>query len=817
MKSNPYLRSFVGGVVSPAMLGRIDDATRDNGLAACRNMIVLPEGVVTSRPGTKYVRGTRYNARRARMIPFRYSSTQTTALEFGHAYIRFHSFGGTLLTPTSGVSAWSAVPTYNAGDLVTYGGSTWYAVINVPANQQPDLTEWGQGTPVVTASWVETAASSATPPVGYTYVGTELPAVATIGQLVYISVTEYVDELVLIDLGPFGFEYVAVPTPTTRYLGYTGTAGGSITGSYWYKMGVVYEIPSPYDETHLADIHYVQSGDILTLVHPLYAPRELRRNGATNWTLKVITFGSTLSAPTIANVVATTVAAPSDLQPYTYVATNVADDQLDESVASASDSDNNQLADSGAYNTISFGSAARRNVYRLTGGLYGFIGQTVTTTLIDDNIAPDVSLTPPLNQNPFSTDWPAAVTYYGQRRGFGGTPLLPQSFFLTKVGTESNLDYSIPVRDDDAISIKIAAREAATIRHLVPLGGLVVLTSSGEFTIEANGPVTPTTLRRPPNQGYVGANNVQPVVVNTDLVFAAARGGHIYGMGSNFAVTDSQGYVAVDLSVRAAHLFDFKTIVDMAFTRAPTPIVWCVSSSGDLVAMTYVPGEEVRAFHTHFTDGWFESVCAVAEGDEDILYVIVRREIGGATVRYVECFAPRFYTTNSDAFFVDSGVTYSGTAATAISGLSHLTGETVAILADGGVVANQVVIAGAITLDVAASKVQIGLPLQRDIRTLPVAVENVASYGQGSPKNLCSLEVRVLESGTWSAGPALDSLREIPARTDEVWGSPPGLQSGYVNVSIDGSWNDEGQVYILSTDPTPLTLASMTKVVEFGG
>lgn len=818
MKSNPYVRSFVGGIVSPSMVGRIDDATRDAGVAFCRNLVILPEGIATSRPGTKYVRGAKNNDRKARMIPFRYSSTQTMALEFGHTYIRFHTYGASLLTPTTGLSAWSAVPTYSAGDLVTYGGSTWYAVYDVPANKQPDLFEYGSGTPIVTGTWVESYALSDTPPTGYDFVGTELPSTVTIGQDVYISVITYDTVREIIESGEGGgLAIIYIEVPTVKYIGYTGTATGSSPADYWYEMGTVYEIPSPYDETHLMDLHYVQSGDVLTIVHPQYAPRELRRLSATSWTLEEIAFGSTLAAPTISSTSAhtSTLTDAADKIDYTYVATNVADDQLDESVASSSSTVNGQLADTGAYNTITFADAARRNVYKLSGGLYGFIGQTVATTLIDDNIAPDLSRTPPDNNDPFATDWPGAVTYFGQRRGFGGTPLLPQSFWLTKVGTESNLDSSIPVRDDDAITVKIAAREAATIRHMVPLGDLILLTSSGEFSISSDGPLTPGSARRSPTTGYVGASNVQPVVVDDDLIYAAARGGRLRGMGYSF---DRQRYVSVDLSVRAAHLFDFRTIKDMAFTRAPTPVVWSASSNGDLIGMTYVPTEEVRCFHTHFTEGAFESVCSVAEGDEDILYCIVKRTIDGNTVRYVECFAPRFYSGAENAFFVDSGLTYDGAAATVISGLDHLVGETVAILADGGVVPTQVVsVAGEITLDTAAEVVHVGIPLTRELQTLPLAVENVPSYGQGTPKNVCFASVNVLDCGAFFVGPDSDNLRLIPMRTNEDWGSPPDAQTGYEDVLLDGQWNDLGQITITTSDPTPLTLLSIVKQVEFGG
>ena len=382
MKTKTYSRSMAGGVVSPAMVGRIDDSKRDAGVAAARNILILPEGIGTSRPGTKYVSATKTSSKRSRVMTFRYSSTQTLAMEFGEAYIRFHSFGQTLLTPTTGVSAWNSGDTYSAGDLVTDEGSTWYAVTDVPANKKPNLFTYGAGEPIVTGTWVLTTDKRTTPPPGYDYVGTELPSQVDIGRYVYIQETDYVIEQIKVFDGAdsyFVYEYV----PVTVYYGFLGTAGASTPATFWYEMPTAYEIPSPYAEADLFDLHYVQSGDVFTIAHPKYAPRELRRLGATTWVLTPVTFGSTLSAPAIASVTPTLASSPSDDQVYSYVATNVSDDQNDESVQSAASTANNQLLDTGAINTITFGAAARRNVYRLSGGLYGYIGQTVSTTLIE--------------------------------------------------------------------------------------------------------------------------------------------------------------------------------------------------------------------------------------------------------------------------------------------------------------------------------------------------------------------------------------------------------------------------------------------------
>jgi hypothetical protein len=372
-----YSRSFNGGIISPEMLGRIDDVKYNTGLKECENMIVLPQGPVEARPGTAFVREVFNSAKYTRLIPFRFSTTQTTALEFAEARIRFHTFGATLLTPTSGLSAWDSMTAYVPGDLVTKGGSTWYCVAATTGDDPETGANQYGATPAVDSEWVLTFGPSQSVPSGYTNVGSTLPLTVTVGQLVYISeTTTGYSYGYNFDTG----QYDVIENTVTIYRGYTGTSVTAPSG-FWFEFGPVYEIPSPYAEGDIGSITYVQSADVLTLCHPRYPPYELRRGGATRWTIKAITFGSTLAAPTISSVSAVTATSPSDTQIYTYVATTVSDDQLDESVQSTSQNATNQLFDTGARNTVNFSTTGRRNVYKLSGGIYGYIGQTTTTAL----------------------------------------------------------------------------------------------------------------------------------------------------------------------------------------------------------------------------------------------------------------------------------------------------------------------------------------------------------------------------------------------------------------------------------------------------
>jgi len=758
------------------MFGRIDDAKYQSGAALLKNFITTPQGPAQNRAGFAYVLATKNNGV-ARLIPFVYSNTQTMVIELGDQYIRFHTQGATL----------ESAP------------------------------------------------------------------------------------------------------------------------------GVPYEIASPYLASDIFQIHYVQSADVMTLVHPGYAPMELRRLGALNWTITPVNFDAVIDAPagvtataspgylariasisTASPALITTVAShtlalgdgiyinglnvviggtPTDLSGFylvdkvpidgdgnlipnqlqvmdydgysldstgwdsitsygtiqygdkiyninnSYAVAAIAGDNTSQSVLSASVTVLNNLNVPGSYNTITWGAvtgASRYYIFKQKNGLWGYIGEAVGTSFTDNNIAQDFSITPDNLENPFSGDgnYPAGVGYIEQRRCFAGTDSKPQTLWMTNSGTESTFAYSLPSRDSDRIEVKIAAREVSRIQHIVPLNQLILLTGSCEYAeyTANNGPVTPSSIGIRP-QSYIGASNVQPTVVNNLLVYCASRGGHVREMGYNL---QADSFITGDLSLRSAHLFDLLTIADQAFSKAPLPIVWFVSSNGSLLGLTYVPEQQIGAWHHHDTDGAFESITCVAEDNEERLYAVIRRTVNGQTVRYVERMASRLVGALEDCFFVDAGATYSGEPATTISGLNWLEGKTVAVLADGAVQNQKTVTGGVIELDHPASKVQVGIPYVADLQTLPPTLQ-VDGFGQGRQMNVNKVWIRLYQSSGIFAGPDEDSLVEYKQRTAEAYGTPPALQSGQAEITLSPSWNDEGQIFLRQNNPLPLTVVSITAEMAIGG
>lgn len=792
-------RSFGGGEVSPEMFGRIDDQKYQAGMALCRNFIVKPQGPVENRPGTQFVREVKDSTKAVRLIPFTYSTDQTMVLEFGNQYIRFHTQGATLM---DGDDPYEVATPYLEAHLfdLHYVQSADVLTIVHPSYAPRELRrlgalDWSLDELSFTPKIQPPLGNEdlAPVPVTHSYKITALKR----------SVTGITNESLPSDAATCSND-LAIPG---SYNELTWTRYDGAIGYRVYKLsGAVYGFLGTANQARFLD----DGASVVptSKIPPTSGASKPRGLTATAVTASVADVAATATVPSGAD----------NLTTQEYVVTSVKDSE--ESIQSSTASCSNNLFVTGAYNSIEWpaaNGAASYNVYKRSGGVFGYIGQSTSTSFTDDNIAPDMSMSPPNISDPFITagNYPGAVSYFEQRRCFAGTTNEPQKIWMTKSGTESNMSYSLPVKDDDRIEFRVAAREANTIRHVVPLSQLLLLTAAAEWRVTSvnSDAITPTSVAVRP-QSYIGASNVQPSIVNNNLIYCAARGGHVRECSYNW---QANGFITGDLSLRAAHLFDSLEITDMAFSKAPQPVLWFVSSNGKLLGLTYIPEQQVGAWHQHDTDGAFESCAVVAEGVEDALYVIVKRTIDGESVRYVERLASRQFVDQADAFFVDCGLTYDGVAADEISGLTHLEGKVVNILADGAVHPQRTVTDGAITLDVEASVVQIGLPITADIQTLPVAMQIDSGYGQGRMKNVNKVWLRCYRSSGIFVGPDADNLVEAKTRTTELYGDPPALISDEVQIVLTPAWASGGQVYVRQEAPLPLTIVSMTMEISVGG
>jgi len=293
-------------------------------------------------------------------------------------------------------------------------------------------------------------------------------------------------------------------------------------------------------------------------------------------------------------------------------------------------------------------------------GSFGKIGNSSKAEFKDLAVVPDYTLTPPIFRDPFldlgssGNNNPSATGFYQQRRIFANSNNNPNRFWMSQLGHFNNFSAASPPLADDAITQSISARRINAIQHIVPLSDLVLLTSGGEYRVQAGDTIvfTPTTISVSP-QSYYGSTALRPIVAG-DVALYVSSGEFVRDLGFQI---NSNKFVGRDISVLARHLFDRRTIVDWDYAPAPNALGFLVMSDGDGLYLTYQPDQDIYAWTRSTTKGQYKSTCVVREGASDIIYVLVERVINGFTVTFLERFGERQFDTLSDAFHVDAGLT----------------------------------------------------------------------------------------------------------------------------------------------------------------
>lgn len=258
---------------------------------------------------------------------------------------------------------------------------------------------------------------------------------------------------------------------------------------------------------------------------------------------------------------------------------------------------------------------------------------------------------------PAAGTYPSCATYFQQRRVYGGPAGNPEGIVMSQTGNYRNFDTTPVSIDSDAITVSLAGREVNLIKSMVPMSlGLVVFTtgSAALLTGGAKGDaVTPSSITALP-QASIGANDMPPIVVNYDVLYVQSKGSIVRDLAFSWQL---QSYLGTDRSALANHLFFNQTLTEWAFAEEPFKVIWVVRQDGVLLSLTYVPEQEVFAWAHHDTQGIYESVCSIPEGDTHSVYFVVRRYIGGKFVRNIERLDTRRFANVEDAWCVDCGLT----------------------------------------------------------------------------------------------------------------------------------------------------------------
>lgn len=687
-------RTFASGEVSPSLYARVDLVKYATGLRTCRNNIVLRYGGVANRPGTTFIGQVADSVNPTRLLPFKYSTTQSLVLEFTEFEMKVIKDGARV--SEAGVN-FATLSNASTARLVFASPVTgWITGDEIRIDGALGMTEINNRNFSITA----------------------------------ISTTEF--DLYELD--------GTTPLDTTAY----GVFIPTVTATA-YK---VFKLVTPYAGSELFELNYVQSADVITIVHKNHAPQNLARLSDLSWTLTGVDFEPSVTPPTS---ISSTVGA-AGTEDYFFTVTSV-DEEGEESIpglitasltlTAATNASPVVIttsaihtAETGDYVTIdgmtgmtelngkqfkitkettttfslqgidgtNFGvktgngtvqlaffkvttaiptltapniiswdattGATEYNIYRKQNGNYSLLGITSGTSLEDIGQSANGSITPPRASYKFLSEnnYPSVVAYIQQRLVFANTINDSEKIFLSRTSDFSNFTSRSPLRDNDSFNFTIAGSQISSIKALLDLGRMVIFTESGEWS--GGDLITPSTIDLKQST-YNGSGSLSPIVIQGSAFYQQARGSILRDLAYNF---ETDGYSGNDLTIFSSHLFDKFTLVDWAYQQIPNNILWVVRDDGVLLGMTFVRNQQVRAWHRHELGGLVKSVTTIPEGNEDILYIVIERVVNGVTASYVERLDTRQITAIEDSKFMDSSLSYDGKNTT-VTGLT-VTGGT---------------------------------------------------------------------------------------------------------------------------------------------
>jgi len=556
------------------------------------------------------------------------------------------------------------------------------------------------------------------------------------------------------------------------------------------------EVTTTYTEAELFELQFTQSADILYIVHEKHPPAKLSRTSHTNWTLTDIVFtrnGSALTEDPIETINNSTAVL------VTHMSHGI---ETGDSVT-LSDLVCDGLVDT-EVNTVHTVSKIDANNYEIT----------VTTAANKDG---NTGGKKGKALYPFTwttNNYPRTIVFFEQRLWFAGTPNNPQTLWASRSSDYEDLTQGI--LDDDALEYTISTDQVNAIQWMSPGKVLIVGTLGGEFIVSAsstNEAVTPSNVRIVRHSTY-GSAFVPPIRISDIVVYLQRAKLKLRQFVYDW---QSDNFLSPDLTLLSEHISS-SGIKEMALQQNPFQIIWVLRNDGVLGTMTYLRDQEVIAWSRQISGGGgsIESMAILPAPDGDThdeIWLIVNRIRNGTNYRYIEVIRPGLRESESieDSFFLDSGLSYNGTPTSTVTGLSHLEGETVQILADGTVHPDAIVSAGSVSLNGLYSKIHVGLSYDSKMTTMKLeAGAPTGSTAQGATKRISNLVIRLYKSLGLKVGSSETNFDTISFRSSaNAMGSSVGLFTGDKEIAFKSGYNTESRVFMKQDQPLPLTLLAL--------
>lgn len=609
--------NYTLGEISPRAFGRFDQDKpiyRD-GAAIINNFLVSQAGSLVFRPGTQYVATTKNSANEVRLARFTYSISQEYVMEIGNLYIRFYANTGSVIVGSA--PAWQTSTGYFVGNYVTEGGQIYYC------------------------------------------------------QIAHTS----------------------------------GTFATDLAAGDWVLQTVL-EIPTIFNQADIFNLQMAQKADVMYIVNPNYFPQKLIRLSATSFTISNVPFfrGPFLDT----NITATTITPSSDTGSTTLTASTAI--FLAGHVGSLWRVHNGVVLITGFTSTTVLVGTVQNELNVPAVPVAWGIGQTYNigdyvqnsgttyrclignTTDSSSSFATDLAAnywiavsgsTGNLGTGPgATTDWaegafstvrgfPTAVTFHEGRLVYGGTSYNPQTMWASSVDAYDDFDTGASL-DSDSWTYEIANEQSNAILWLASDTALQIGTSGGTISAADGNSQTGITPTSPPDINFndvYGVMYTQPVKLAGYVFFLQANGFNLRQLTYDLVTSK---YKSGNQMVLSDHILrDGLGAVQMAAQSSPFDRIWVVRADGQIAVLTRDPDQQVTGWSRIIGgqsdiqltctgyNGTFESIAILPiPGQDDQIWVVARRSIGGVMYRFIEVFTAEIPNYYWNPTMMDASLTY---------------------------------------------------------------------------------------------------------------------------------------------------------------
>ncbi|MCA0028735.1 MULTISPECIES: hypothetical protein [unclassified Mesorhizobium] len=810
----PVQDVFTRGEISPRLHARASLDLYRAALSKCENFVTLPHGGIRKRGGTCFVGEVKTSAKATRAIPFIFSADQAYMLEFGNLYIRVYAYGARVGT-VEVASPYLEADLFDL-DYVQSADQMWISHRDYPLKvlTRTAHTAWALDDYAIDDGPYDDINDTPT---------TLTPA--DYGALTPKMTSNTAPSGTVSGMGGAGDAFQLFDKATETDSGIAGATNGSVT---YQLAGGAQAIVENYYLT-------ARTGGTVDRTPTIWV-LEGSNDGATWVTLDSRTgetgwSGGETRYYEFLNKLA------FEYHRFTWKAINGASDSafselnLNRAAASQTPFDLTASSTAGINGGAGFQASDVGRAIRLlaSDGRWRWAKITSRTSATAVKVQlhgfalPDLS---PISRWRLGTLVPGKYvesgSLYEERLAFS------RKFSVYASATGDFNNFALGEKDDDALEfLQAGGGQANDITWIAESdGALLIGTLGGIRALSGSGideALTPSSFKNRRSRTS-GCARIRPVDAGQSFLYVTRSRRSI----AELTQASTGRFTSDDIGQISEHIAK-RGVVELAFQTDPDPMLWFPLDNGELGGYTHQPSQEVRGMHRHRLggtvagSGWAAVESAVVtpgqDGVDDI-WLIVRRTIGGVTRRYIEIMtAPFEYGALEDAFQVDCGLTYSGAAVNTVSGLAHLNGEKVDVLAGGKVYRGLPVASGQVTLPggAVAARWQAGLAFQSQADTLELDVAGRDGSILGRRKKVAGVILSLLETDT--TGLQVQSL--IRGRWESVrmpsLVAPDGkasLFTGNVEVPIDDSWEGQGRVRIRHVNPTPCTIRAFTPVFD---